>query len=83
MTKIANSKEAMDALVELSQIMQTAGIDVTKRPSMMTAMKMSSNAEFRAAAAKVLEAFKKAGVEVNRDTVMQMFGDSFGSKGSK
>ncbi|KAG8949308.1 hypothetical protein FRC04_008910 [Tulasnella sp. 424] len=76
MQKIANSPEAMAALMEIGKILQDSGINMTRKPSMFEMMKLASNMEFRAAANKVAEEFKKAGVELNSESMMQMFGNS-------
>ncbi|KAG8914150.1 hypothetical protein FRC00_000764 [Tulasnella sp. 408] len=75
MQKIANSPEAMAALMEMAKILQGAGINMNRKPSMFEMMKLASNTEFRAAANKVVEEFKKAGVELNSESMMQMFGN--------
>ncbi|KAG8912049.1 hypothetical protein FRC01_005326 [Tulasnella sp. 417] len=76
MQKIANSPSAMAALMEMAKILQDAGINMTRKPSMFEMMKLASNTEFRTAANKVVEEFKKAGVELNSESMMQMFGNS-------
>ncbi|KAG8895647.1 orotidine 5'-phosphate decarboxylase [Tulasnella sp. 403] len=73
MQKIAQNKEAMDALQEVAIIMQKKGVDLSKRPSMFTMMKVVSDPEFRAAAEKTMEVLKKAGVEMDRELIMKMF----------
>lgn len=76
MQKIADSPGAMTALMEMAKILQDAGINMNRKPSMFEMMKLASNTEFRTAANKVVEEFKKAGVELNSESMMQMFGNN-------
>ncbi|KAG8856802.1 hypothetical protein FRB96_006306 [Tulasnella sp. 330] len=73
MVKLANNKEAMASLQEMSAIMKAAGVDFTQKPSMFTMMRLSANPEFRTVAKRLMEEMKKAGIDINPENAMQMF----------
>jgi len=60
-------------MLELVEILQSKGIDVTSSqpPSTLTMMKLMASGDFRAAMLKVAEEMKKAGVDLSSKEVFE------------
>ncbi|KZP24580.1 hypothetical protein FIBSPDRAFT_1042043 [Athelia psychrophila] len=71
--KLADKPDVLAALSEFAGKMKEQGIEMGtgKMPSKMQMLRLATNSEFRAAAQKVVEELKNAGVDLNSADAMQ------------
>ncbi|KAL5527604.1 hypothetical protein ACEPAG_6405 [Sanghuangporus baumii] len=74
--QIADKPDALKALHDFANIIKETDVDLApgKPPSMMQMFKLASNPKFREGAKRVVEELKKAGVDVNSENAMELFG---------
>ncbi|KAH8118326.1 hypothetical protein DFH11DRAFT_1540527 [Phellopilus nigrolimitatus] len=74
--KIADKPEALKALNNFANVMKEADVTLSpeRPPSMMQMFKLASNTKFREAAKQVVEELKKAGVDINAENALELFG---------
>ncbi|KAJ3507557.1 hypothetical protein NLJ89_g6232 [Agrocybe chaxingu] len=69
--KLQNSPGALEALMNMAEVLKKNGIDASKGFSPSLMWKVAGNKEIREATTKLLEEFKKAGVDLSSKDVMQ------------
>lgn len=79
MEKVRNHQGAIDALIAVKKVLESKGIDMSKPPSSFEMIRLGMDKELRQAAEKFRDELGKAGVELNPQTMMEIFGKMRGA----
>ncbi|KDQ20737.1 hypothetical protein BOTBODRAFT_26753 [Botryobasidium botryosum FD-172 SS1] len=70
--QLADNPAAMKSLRDFMDLMMKNGLDMTKKPSTLTMLKLAGNAELREAAKNFVAEIRKAGIDINPQNAMEL-----------